>query len=356
MDQVPNGLDAVGQTWVEGALKAEAALPSFRLTRLDAQNSHTGRLIFAGPTPGPFPVKSLILKLCPEGHGFLGASEPTYYTRDYSDLSDAPLVKCHRAIWSGAPLSQSLGNGYALFLEDLTETHTDNKLIAPDAAHAALLGQALGRLHAHRWGHDADSEGAHDLKADLQRYLAHVSRGLGPICDAMGDDLDPAARARLEQTFTEDADIMLSRAQRGGGVTLVHGDPNPTNVLTRKGGAQNGRPLYLIDRQPFEWTLRVWLGASDLVYAAVLFWPEDLRRALQTTLLTTYHKTLLEGGVRSYSRDDLQEDWRASACIAAFTAIEWGSDPGTLGPMRWLWERQLRRALALLEDCDKGNG
>jgi hypothetical protein len=40
--------------------------------------------------------------------------------------------------------------------------------------------------------------------------------------------------------------------------------------------------------------------------------------------------------------------------MAAATAVEWGNDPGALKDMKWLWERQLKRALALLEDCDAG--
>lgn len=37
--------------------------------------------------------------------------------------------------------------------------------------------------------------------------------------------------------------------------------------------------------------------------------------------------------------------------MAALKAIEWGCDPASLKEMKWLWERQLKRSLALLEDC-----
>ena len=75
-------------------------------------------------------------------------------------------------------------------------------------------------------------------------------------------------------------------------------------------------------------------------------------QTLQRPLLTNYHRALTEAGLSGYTLDDLQADWRACACIAGFAAIEWGSDPATLHDMQWLWERQLARALAFLDDCD----
>ncbi len=250
--------------------------------------------------------------------------------------------------------AESAGHGYALFLEDLTGDYSDNKGIKATEAHAANLGAALGRLHAHRWGPDADPEGPHDLAADFRTFMAHVSAGLGPITDALGASLEPAARARLERVFDDDCDRMLERAMGDRGLTLVHGDPNPTNVLTPRAGGGRRRPLYLIDRQPFPWSLRLWLGASDLVRAAVPYWPEDRRRALQESVLRGYHQALLATGVLSYTWEDLRADWRLCACMAALKAIEWGTDPASMNEMRWLWERQVQRALALLADCDAG--
>jgi hypothetical protein len=170
----------------------------------------------------------------------------------------------------------------------------------------------------------------------------------------MGEALAPSERATLVKVFNDDTARMLDRAMDGNGLALVHGDPNPTNVLTPRTAGGQRLPLYLIDRQPFEWTLRLWLGASDLVYAAVPYWPEDHRRAHQKSVMQGYHQTLVENGVRSFSWEDLQTDWSICACMAALTAVEWGSDPVSLKGMKWLWERQLKRALSLLEDCDAG--
>lgn len=352
---IPPRVEGVSQNWLESVLSNGLRLPSFKLHPLEANNSSIARLLFEEDPPVGHVPRSCILKLCPAGHDFLAASEINYYNRDYLELNDAPIPKCYQAAWAGGVTSESKGQSYALFLEDLSVGYTDNKMIDPTDAHAANLGHALGQLHAHHWGHDADPEGRHDLKSDFGGYLAHVSKGLEPVLHEMGDALDTSSRARLHSLFDTDAERILERAIAGNSLTLVHGDPNPTNVLTCTTHQKGRPPLFLIDRQPFDWSMRVWLGASDLVYAAVPFWSEEHRRALQTTLLQSYHRSLVANGVENYSLVDLQEDWRVCACMAAFTAIEWGSDPKSLTGMKWLWEKQLRRALMLLEDCDVGN-
>lgn len=353
---IPGCLEEVSQSWLEQVLHDGLQMPAFELQPTDANNSSTARLIFADDPPPESVPRTSILKLCPHGHAFLGASEVNYYKRDYVGLSDAPIPHCYHAVWAGLATSESIGQGYVLFLEDLGNGYTDNKRIKPDEAHASALGRALGKLHAHHWGLHGDPEGPHDLNSDFARFLVHVSKGLEPILDELGETLDASSRARLRKVFDTDADRMLQRAEAGNGLTLVHGDPNPTNVLTSTSLHRGRPPLFLIDRQPFQWSLRLWLGASDLVYAAVPFWHEDYRRALQRPLLLNYHQELLANGVLAYTLADLQEDWRICACIAVFTAIEWGSDPSSLKEMKWLWAAQLRRALNLLEDCDAGTG
>ena len=56
-----------------------------------------------------------------------------------------------------------------------------------------------------------------------------------------------------------------------------------------------------------------------------------------------------------YAWDALIDDWRACLVHAVLVAVEWGADPATLDSMRWLWEAQLRRALAALADWEEGS-
>lgn len=360
-DDVPNSLDAVDTEWVAGVLRAHghetSAITGVRIEPLRAENSSVARLHLAGSTDHPPVPPTLFLKLCPSGHGFLGASERAYYTRDYEGLSGAPIVPCYAAVGRrDIAMADSIGEGYALLLADLTTDFVDNKLIEPTEAHAASLGRAIGRLHAHRWGPDADPEGPHDLDADFDRCLAHVSSGLAPVLDALGDTIDAASRKRLLLVFEEDVARLHARAMQGAGLTLVHGDPNPTNVLTPRtpDDQGNSKPLFLIDRQPFDWSLRLWLGASDLVLASVPYWSVDARRARERALLRGYDAALRADGVADYSWDALIDDWRVCLVHAVLVAVEWGADPATLNSMRWLWEAQLGRALTALADWERG--
>lgn len=355
--EVPKSIDEVDSAWVAEVLRQNgfdlASVPEICVEPLEAQNSSVARVHFSGDrAQGQLPA-TMFLKLCAPGHDFLGGSEPAWYGRDYAGLRDAPIVQCYASVGpENMKVADTLGEGYALLLADLTDSHTDNKHVKSTPKHAEHLGRALGRLHAHRWGPEADPDGPHDLEADFDRYVAHVARGLGPILDAVGDGLEAADRDRLQRVFDEDAVRLRHRIQRGVGITLIHGDPNPTNVLTLRSttGQDAGDQLYLIDRQPFGWGLRLWFGAYDLVYAAVPFSGIDARRANETGMLRSYHAALVEGGVQGYDQDDLIEDWRACLCHAAMVAVEWGSDPVSLKDMRWLWERQLERALAVLRD------
>ena len=360
-DDVPESLEAVDADWVTGVLRAHghetSAITGLHIEPLGAENSSVARLHLSGVTDrSPLPP-TLFLKLCPSGHGFLGASEQAYYTRDYTGLSDAPIVLCHAAVGRrDIAMADSVGSGYALLLADLTTGFSDNKHIEPSDAHAASLGRALGKLHAHRWGRDADPEGPHDLNADFDRCLAHVSLGLAPVLDALGDTIDAGGRKRLQRVFEADVGRLRARALQGAGLTLVHGDPNPTNVLTPPTPDDRGnrQPLFLIDRQPFDWSLRLWLGASDLVLASVPYWSVAARRARERALLRGYHAALAADGVTNYPWDTLIDDWRACLSHAVLVAVDWGTDPATLDGMRRLWEAQLRRALAALEDWDWG--
>lgn len=354
--EAPENLEAVDTAWIVAALQDHghdpSAITSIRVEQLGSTNSTVARLHLTGPAgEGELP-STLFMKLCPAGHDFLGTSELAYYTRDYEKLADAPIVRCFAAVGRhDLATADSLGAGYALLLADLSPGFHDNKLIEPTAEHAERLGGALGRLHAHRWGPQADPEGPHDLDADLDKFLAHVSRGLFPVLHTLGDGIDAKNRDRLNRIFNEDVGRLRNRIRRGDGLTLIHGDPNPTNVLTPKGEG-DGPALYLMDRQPFDWSLRLWLGASDLVHASVPYWPIDARRKHEGVLLDRYHAALVENGVTDYSHEALVADWRMCLCHAAMIAIEWGVDPGSRDTMRGLWQAQLTRALAALDDWD----
>ena len=314
------------------------------------------------PPAGARWAERLFLKCCDATGGVDPRSEPDYYGADYARLEGAPLVPCLDARTVPGP-DGGAPAGYLVLLADLSATHRDRKLVAPTGPHARALGAALARLHAHRWRRDRDRTGRAVLEGTLERFVGHVRAGLAPVLAELDGALgEPRTRA-LRACLDAPVGTLRRRLADPIGIVLVHGDPNPTNVLTPI--AEDAAPaplpagadasagddgLRLIDRQPFAWSPRVWPAAADLVGASVPWWTPEERRALEPELLAGYHRTLAGRGVRDYPWRRLVEDYRTCLPHAVWTGVEWGTDAAALRDMRFLWSAQVERGLAAVED------
>jgi hypothetical protein len=260
-------------------------------------------------------VRHLRLKIC-EGNTF-GRSEIDYYTRDYVDMANAPLVRCFDAQYDPAA-------GYHILLEDLAATHTDRRDIQPTPAYGMAVAEALARMHRHHWC----ARPAPDAAA-LDRYFDEIRPGLSPMERATG-------QALRERFGLHEREFRLRWAQPRG-MSLLHGDLNPTNVLAPTGSAS---PVYFLDRQPFDWSLTYGVAVSDLAYFMIPWWPEPTRRACELAVLRRWHEALDRP---EYSWSEAQADWRLSVEQCLNVPMEWCSKASTLGRMRWLWEAQFER-------------
>lgn len=267
--------------------------------------------------------RALRLKLC-LGDTF-GPSELHYYTRDYVGLADAPLPRCHQACH--AP-----GVGYHLLLQGLSATHTDARDLAPTLAYGLEVAMLLGRMHGHHWQTQAVPG-----RAVVDRYLAEAQPGLPVLQDLAG--------VRLHDDFARLAQQMRQRWSQHQGMSLLHGDLNPTNILCPRAGPG---PLYFIDRQPFDWSLTYGLAVSDLAYLVAPWWPDECRRALQWPVLRAWHAALNQP---DYPWEMAVADWRLSVLQCLCVPLEWCAKPDTAQPMRWLWEAQLARILSACKDA-----
>ena len=260
-------------------------------------------------------TRALRLKTC-LGATF-GRSEVDYYTRDYVDLQDAPIVKCFDAQFD--PLV-----GYHLLLEDLAPSHCDRRDAAPSLAYGKAVAQALGRMHRHHW----ESMGA-PAEATLDRYFDEIRPGIEPMEQAIG--------VSLRERFERHELAFRKRWAKPQGMTLLHGDLNPTNVLTPKDA---DAPVYFLDRQPFDWSLTYGLAVSDLAYFMIPWWPEQARRECEQAVLRHWFEAL---GAPGYSWEQALADWRLSVAQCLHVPVEWCSKAATLQSMRWLWEAQWAR-------------
>jgi hypothetical protein len=108
--------------------------------------------------------------------------------------------------------------------------------------------------------------------------------------------------------------------------------------------------VYLVDRQPFHWSLTAWLGVSDLAYAIVHWWDTPLRHELELPVLREYHATLMHNGVHDYGWDQLWYDYRLCAVQSLYVASEWCLLESDRKNLRWVWFPQLEKSMAAFTD------
>ena len=273
---------------------------------------------------------------------FFGASEVTYYTHDYVGVAGAPLVRCYDAAYSAEM------RRYHLLLDDLSATHEVASSRPPTLAYGLALAEGLAVLHAHWWGAARLVEAAapiHDA-AFIQRFVAIAEPGVDHILAAFGDQLEAHWPSLMRDLYARHPAAMIARAADTNGFTLIHGDVGENNVLRPR---QGERPIYIIDRQPFDWSLTTWLGAYDLAYAMVIDWDTPARRTLEWPVLRRYHDELRRRGVTSYSWERLVEDYRLMVAMGIYIATEYCR--GGI-PSRW-WSfgpSMLRRVLTACDD------
>ncbi|MCU0493563.1 MAG: aminoglycoside phosphotransferase family protein, partial [Chloroflexaceae bacterium] len=334
--------DALDAAWLTQALYRAGILTvgQVREVQVETAPSDNGLITRMRPSyspdePGPLPA-ALLLKIC-TGVGFVGRSEVDFYTKDYVDLPDPPFPRCYDAGYDEAT------GAYHLLLHDVSATHQNNWRVTPTLAYGYGLAESLAALHAHHWGKGLNLPDA----AVLNRYMANITPGLQPMLDSLADGIDASWRQALSDIFARHPAALLARTASAQGFTLVHGDTNPGNILGPKSG--EGR-VYLIDRQPFDWSLTTWLGVRDLSYAMVHWWPTELRRQFEQPVLQRYHAQLTQRGVSGYSWEQLWNDYRLTAGQSIYVAVAWGVSADDLANMRWVWWPQLQKAMAAFFD------
>lgn len=322
--------DQADATWLSRVLGADVT--AVTIEPLGGTWSRTVRLGLRFRREGSGP-SSLVLKLVGGDSALFDRSEVDYYTRDYLGRPDLPLVRCHHAAYRETP------RGYHLLLDDLGPSHQTAWDLDP-ASFAVPLATAVARLHAAGWN-EPPADGA------IDRYAAHVRIGLAPLLELTADTLPAADRAALLAALY-DLEPRFTARLATGALTVLHGDVNPGNTLVPRDPSA-ALPLYLLDRQPFDHSLRTWIGAWDLAYPMVLFWEPADRRRLEADVLATYRATLAAAGV-TISAADLRRDYQLAIVQCLAHAVSWLSEPADRLTKRWVWELQLTRALAALAD------
>lgn len=349
-DEVIEKIDQVTTGWLTGVLVEcgslrQGAVAGFEIDtgRGNWSTNAILKLHYSEGSLGDFP-RRLFLKLVNtdlDGESF-GPSEVSYYTRDYVNLDKAPLVRCYSGVYS-----EQRGR-YHLLLDDHTQTHITAAQKEPDLTYGLALAEGLAMLHAHWWGADRlDEAGAAIHEADhIQRFVDIAEPGLEHILRWCSDDLKAEWPSQLLNLFARHPQAIIERTREANGFTLIHGDAGQTNILVPREGDW---PLYIIDRQPFDWSLTSWLGVYDLAYAMVLDWPVEIRRQLEIPVLRHYHTSLSRFGVADYTWERLLDDYRLCVAMGVYIATEYCRG-GLHESLRWLWMRMLQNTLTACDD------
>lgn len=352
-DNVVTSLEQVTPQWLTDVLSRSGALTRGAVASFDVADgrgnwSSNARLAVSYTTgaQGARP-RSLFLKMVDTDLGdgeFFGPSEVDYYTRDYVDVPEAPLLRCYDARYSEAL------RRYHVLLDDVAETHINASEKEPTLAYGLALAEGLAALHARWWGGERLAEAGAPLhSADhIRSFVAIAEPGVDHILRRFSSELQPHWPDAMRELFAWHPQAMIDRTGDPNGFTLIHGDTGEQNILVPRDG---DRPVYIIDRQPFDWSLTTWLGAYDLAYAMVLDWPVELRRRWEMPVLERYHARLVAQGVQGYSWQRLVDDYRLCAAMGVYVAVEYCRSGIN---ERWIsaWLTMLQRSLLACDDLD----
>ena len=352
-DQLITNLEQVTAEWLTAVLTRSGALTQGHVTGFDAADgrgnwstSGSLQLQYSRDAQGERPSR-LFLKMVNADTGdgeFFGSSEVDYYLRDYVDVPDAPLLRCYDGRYSAAI------HRYHLLLEDVSATHTIACDKPPTLAYGLALAEAFAILHAHWWGAErlaAANAPLHDAD-HIRRWVAIGEPGAAHIIGKLGHELTPHWPAAIRDIFARHPQAMIRRTQDANGFTLFHGDAGCYNIMVPREGE---RPLYLIDRQPFDWGLTTWLGVYDLAYAISLEWHAEARRQWERPILRHYHQALSQRGVQGYAWEQLWDDYRLCLAMGVYIAVEYCRGQYN-EETQWVWLPMLQKALTACDDLN----
>lgn len=353
-NQVITSLDQVSAEWLttvltrSGAL-AQGAVESYTVETRHRELSANAKMSvrYTPGSQGDLPQR-LFLKLVniDQEDEFFGPSEVNYYTRDYAGLEGAPILRCYDAAFSAE------AQRYHILMDDISATHVEAATKTPTLGYGLALAEALARLHAHWWGVDRLTAGGESIHsaAQINRFVEIARPGADHILANCVDQLAPHWPQAIRDLFEWHPQAMVERTADGNGFTLIHGDVNAGNVFVPLEG---DRPLYIVDRQPFDWSLTTWLGVYDLAYATIRRWPVEMRRKFERPILAHYHAQLLANGVTGYSFERLWEDYRLCAVINVYVAVEWCRG-GLNEETRHIWLPMLQNVMTAFDDLGCG--
>jgi thiamine kinase-like enzyme len=351
-DEVITSLDQVTTAWLTDVLRRSGALDQGAVAAFDMDTRQRElsanaklKVQYTVESQGDRPQR-LFLKLVniDMEDEFFGPSEVNYYARDYVGLQGAPILRSYDAAFSEAK------QRYHVLMDDVSETHVEAFARAPTLEYRLALAEGLAVIHARWWGTKQLAEAGEALPSaeKIKRFVDIAQPGAGHIIKHCSNELKAHWPDAILALYARHPQAMIERTQDGNGFTLIHGDVNHNNILVARDG---DRPIYIIDRQPFDWSLTIWLGVYDLAYAIVLEWEVETRRRLEEPILRYYHDQLIRNGVHNYSWEQLFADYKLSAAMCVYVTTEWCRNRLN-EQTRLIWLPMLQKTMTAFDDLE----
>lgn len=349
-DGLITSVEQVTEAWLTHVLNVSGALQQGQVAKIDTlidacelSTSVRLRITYSEDATGSKPTK-LFLKLVTLDmeDEFFGPSEVNYYQRDYVGVRHAPIPRTYNAVYS-----EKQGR-YHILMDDLSDTHMTARNKTPTMGYGMALAEGLATLHAHWWEQTRlleRDERIPDAQA-IHQFTNMGKLGASFIIAACEGELKAHWPEAVNRIYDAHPRLMVQRTQEDTGFTLIHGDVNRNNILVPING---DRPLYLIDRQPFNWSLTVWLAVYDLAYAMVLYWDAEIRRALEMPVLRHYHECLIRRGITGYTWEHLWDDYRLCVMMGVYVATEWCRSQLNMDTHQY-WMPMLQRTLMAVDN------
>ncbi len=218
-------------------------------------------------------------------------------------------------------------NQFHLILDDFTQEYSPSKDHAPPTArHREHVMDTLAILHAYWWEHPLSGELAPLPTAEKLNSLReqHQSQ-FNTLKTSVGQYLDAKYLNILEKIASGLPPKQEERLLTGTGLTIIHNNLVPDNLVYT--------PRETLITNWENWSIGV--NTDDLAMMIPLHWPEHLRKFQEKQLLKRYYDTIKQQGVKEYSWDELENDYKASlARIIGKLLAEWTMDVHTRGHWR----------------------
>jgi thiamine kinase-like enzyme len=342
MADIITNIEQLTPAWLADLLRTKGLLQNGAVSSITQTKSRQTNvstvyhLLVTYPKEEPLAPRKLFLKIpAPDFHlADWGRKEFRFYTeivpamRERYAWSQMPFIRYYAVAYAKEP-----ERSHYLF-EDLSDTFsTANSPFPPTLTHCQKAVDAFALLHAFWWEHPRLLQhfGEPYNTQTITDFITSAQAKFQDFAAFRGTSFSKIQAEVLEVVVSRWPVERTARLIQGKGLTIVHRDPHPLNLLYSTNGSEAG--VKLIDWQSW----RVDTGTDDLAYWIACHWPETLRESVEHTLLQRYYHQLVQLGVQNYSWPDCWYDYRASIirCLfflmAAWSPVQWERG--------WWWEK-----------------